>query len=100
VLPSVPAIASSGRLSPYVVTDVDATESQLRFGPKRLQAPIVPGQEIATAYDVPGTPYVVVLDDLGVVQAKGTVNNLEQMEGLVDTATRRVREGAGARNAS
>jgi hypothetical protein len=47
---------------------------------------------------VPGTPYAVVLDALGVVRAKGTVNNLEQMEGLVDTATARLQDahpGAG-----
>jgi methylamine dehydrogenase accessory protein MauD len=100
VLPSLPAIAGAGRLAPYVVTDVDPVESELRFGAKRLAAPVVPGREIASAYDVPGTPYVVVLDDLGVVQAKGTVNNLEQMEGLVDTATRRVNEGATARSAT
>jgi hypothetical protein len=31
----------------------------------------------------------VALDVLGVVRAKGTVNNLEQMEGLVETARRR-----------
>jgi hypothetical protein len=40
-------------------------------------------------WNVPGTPFVVVLDDLGVVRAKGTVNNLEQVEGLVDSAARR-----------
>jgi hypothetical protein len=41
---------------------------------------------------VPGTPFVVVLDERGVVRAKGTVNNLEQVEGLVDTANRRITE--------
>ncbi len=41
---------------------------------------------------MPGTPYVVILDAEGVVQAKGTVNNMEQMEGLVDTSRRRVVE--------
>jgi hypothetical protein len=34
----------------------------------------------------------VALDRLGVVRAKGTINNLEQLEGLVDTARRRVEE--------
>lgn len=100
VLPSLPVIATTGRLRPYVLTDVDATESALAFAPKRLEAPVVPGREVANAYGVPGTPYVVVLDELGVVQAKGTVNNLEQMEGLVDTASRRIRDGAAARRAS
>jgi hypothetical protein len=31
----------------------------------------------------------VVLDEVGVVRSKGTVNSLEQVEGLVDTARRR-----------
>jgi hypothetical protein len=34
----------------------------------------------------------VVLDETGMVRAKGTVNNLEQIEGLVDTATERIEE--------
>lgn len=91
VLPAVPVIAAQGRLTPYLLTDVDATESALTFGARDLNASVVPGREIAEAYGVPGTPYVVVTDVQGVVQAKGTVNNLEQMEGLVDTATRRAR---------
>jgi methylamine dehydrogenase accessory protein MauD len=100
VLPSLPAIASSNDLVPYVLTDVDATEAALTFGPKRLPAPVVPAQGIASAYQVPGTPYVVVLDRHGVVRAKGTVNNLEQMEGLIDTGRRRAAEAESARQAS
>jgi len=46
---------------------------------------------------VPGTPYAVVLDPTGAAVAKGTVNNLEQMEGLVDTATRRLAADRNAR---
>ena len=46
----------------------------------------------AQAYDVPGVPFVVVFDELGVVRSKGTVNTLEQVEGLVDTARRRILE--------
>jgi hypothetical protein len=48
--------------------------------------------EVERAYDVPGTPYLLVLDELGTVRAKGTVNNLEQVEGLIDTALRRIEE--------
>jgi hypothetical protein len=47
--------------------------------------------EAERVWNVPGTPFVVILDDEGLVLAKGTVNNLEQVEGLVDTAARRVR---------
>ena len=67
VKPSVPAAASSAGLSAQLVHDPDAERW----------------------WNVPGTPFAVVLDQTGVVRAKGTVNNLEQLEGLVDTAERR-----------
>ena len=70
VKPSVPAAASSAGLTAQLVHDPDA---------ERL-------------WNVPGTPFAVVMDATGVVRAKGTVNNLEQVEGLVDTAERRVAE--------
>lgn len=90
VLPSVPVIAARGRLAPYVLTDVDEHETKRSYGARDLRAPIVPARFLAQTYEVPGTPYVIVLDALGVVRAKGTVNNLEQLEGLVDSAERRV----------
>ena len=70
VAPAIPAAAQAGGLEAQVVHDPDAERS----------------------FDVPGTPFVVVLDEGGIVRAKGTVNNLEQVEGLVDTAERRMRE--------
>lgn len=93
VLPSISAVAEQGRFAPVVITDVDEEETVLVFKNKRVAAPVVPGVAIAQAYEVPGTPYVVVVDDSGVVAAKGTVNNLEQIEGLIDTARQRSREG-------
>jgi hypothetical protein len=77
LLPSLPAAAAAAGLVPQVVSD-----------------PVLEG-----TYDVPGVPFVVVLDGAGVVRAKGTVNSLEQIEGLVDTARRRIVE-AGERRAS
>lgn len=68
VVPGLPAAAAAAGLTPLVLHDPDAER----------------------AYDVPGTPFVVVIDDVGIVRAKGTVNNLEQLEGLVDTASRRI----------
>lgn len=68
VAPSVPAAAAAAGLIPIVVHDSDAE----------------------VVYDVPGTPFLLVVDEDGIVRAKGTVNNLEQMEGLVDTAVRRI----------
>jgi methylamine dehydrogenase accessory protein MauD len=90
VLPALPVVAHDARLKPIVVTDVDAEETALVFANKAVSAPVVPGIEIVRRYEVPGTPFVVVLDEMGVVRAKGTVNNLEQMEGLISTATRRM----------
>ena len=70
VSPGLPAAAAAGRLDAIVVHDPQAER----------------------ALSVPGTPFVVVLDEQGIVRAKGTVNNLEQVEGLVDTANRRITE--------
>lgn len=55
-------------------------------------AQILHDVEAERAWDVPGTPFVVVLDAAGIVRAKGTVNNLEQVEGLIDTAELRMDE--------
>lgn len=68
VLPSLPASASAGGFALQVLSD----------------------PELEAAYQVPGVPFVVVLDEAGVVRSKGTVNSLEQVEGLVDTARRRI----------
>jgi len=67
VAPSLPSAASASGLELQVVSDGD----------------------LEAAYRVPGVPFVVVLDEVGVVRSKGTVNSLEQIEGLVDTARRR-----------
>jgi methylamine dehydrogenase accessory protein MauD len=88
VLPSLSVAARAAGLEPRVVVDAptagDAGRDVAREVPVVLEPPL------AAAYRVPGTPYVVALDSSGVVRAKGTVNNLEQMEGLVDTARRRI----------
>jgi hypothetical protein len=68
ILPSLPAAARATGFVAQVISDPDAERT----------------------FDVPGVPFVVVLDEMGAVRAKGTVNSLEQMEGLIDTATRRI----------
>jgi hypothetical protein len=70
ILPSLPAAARATGLVAQVVSDPDAEK----------------------ALDVPGVPFVVVLDELGAVRSKGTVNSLEQLEGLIDTARRRIEQ--------
>jgi methylamine dehydrogenase accessory protein MauD len=88
VLPAVRAVSRAGRLSPYVIADADRIDVREAYG--SVGAPVAAAPELARSYSIPGTPYVVVLDHVGVVRAKGTVNNLEQVEGLVDTARRRL----------
>jgi methylamine dehydrogenase accessory protein MauD len=94
VLPGVPAAARAGRLEPLVVTDTDEVEEMAAYARDGFAAPVVARPGVGDRYGVPGTPYAVVFDTTGVVQAKGTVNNLEQIEGLVDTARRRVEHAA------
>lgn len=60
--------------------------------PADLLPQIVHDPEVERTFEVPGTPFLLVLDERGIVRAKGTVNTLEQVEGLVDTADRRMRE--------
>lgn len=89
VLPALPVLAAEHRLSPLIVTDLSPAEARSQYGGRRLGAPVVASGELVQTYAVPGTPFAVVLDHLGVVRAKGTVNNLEQLEGLIETAERR-----------
>ena len=70
VAPGIRAVASSTGLTPMILHDPD----------------------LERVYDVPGTPFLLVIDEIGIVRAKGTVNNLEQVEGLVDLALRRAVE--------
>jgi methylamine dehydrogenase accessory protein MauD len=100
VLPSLAAVGEAGDLQPLVIADANNEETQAIYGDRRLKAPVVAASRVAQAYRVPGTPYAVILDDLGVVRAKGAINNLEQMEGLVDTARRRIEESKLERQAS
>jgi methylamine dehydrogenase accessory protein MauD len=90
VLPSLPAAARAGRLAPYVIVDAGSEDAARSYRHDRVGAPLLPAPEIAESYRIPGTPYAVVIDVTGMVRAKGTVNNLEQLEGLVDTARNRL----------
>jgi hypothetical protein len=67
--------------------DAERDEAERTY--HRRPAPVVPSPHAHRAFRVPGTPYAVVLDEAGTVRAKGTVNNLEQLEGLMATALAR-----------
>lgn len=96
VLPGLGPAARAGGLLPVVVVDGDTREARELQRERRLHELVVPDVGAVEAYAVPGTPYAVVLDGLGTVRAKGTVNTLEQLEGLVDTARRRTEEAMAA----
>ena len=94
VVPGLEPVARSARLDPVLLTA--ATEQEARAAYASVRAPVVAGEGTVQIFDVPGTPYAVVLDEAGVVRAKGTVNNLEQLEGLVDTGRGRAAEAESA----
>jgi len=100
VLPALSSVAGTHDLVPYVVADADEEETSRTYDGERTGAVLIPGEQAARSYAIPGTPYVVVTDDVGVVRAKGTVNNLEQVEGLADAALHRARVAARERQAS
>lgn len=92
VMPGLAAVAREAELEPILVSDSDLEETRSEFAAKRAGAPVVSGLSFVERFAVPGTPYIVVLDRWGVVRGKGTVNNLEQLEGLVETARRRAED--------
>lgn len=93
VVPSVPVAARAGGMSARVIADVEGDAVEHAYA--TVAAPVVGSPALAQEYDVPGTPYAVVLDSVGVVRAKGTVNTLEQIEGLIETARRRLEAALG-----
>ena len=74
VLPAIPAVTRAGTMRPLVLVDDDDPEAIAAFAGQGAPVLSVP----AGAWAVPGTPYAVVLDALGVVRAKGTVIGLHQ----------------------
>jgi methylamine dehydrogenase accessory protein MauD len=92
LLPSLAPAARAARMTPVAIVDVGEEVAREAYDHSPPSVALVAGPEISETYEVPGTPYAVILDTIGVVRAKGTVNNLEQIEGLVDTARRRVEE--------
>ena len=93
VLPSLPTLGSTHGLEAIAISEEDEIETRRELGAHR-GVRLVTGHEHFSVYDIPGTPYAVILDGLGVARGKGTVNNLEQLEGLILTARRREQEAS------
>ncbi len=76
--------ARSERLDVLFVGDADLAEQQKlisQFGIAENR--FVNGPEIGMTYRIDKLPYAVLLDDLGVIAAKGLVNSREHFESLI-----------------
>jgi methylamine dehydrogenase accessory protein MauD len=85
LLPVLKSAAASERrwLSIVLASDGDAGEHRRFVERAALGAfPYVLSQELGLAYQVSKLPYGVLLDEHGVVRAKGLVNSREQLESL------------------
>src|SRR5690606_6689962 len=77
------AQAEQGWLDVVVASDGDATEHLAFYGQAGLQQfPYLLSAELGMAYRVSRLPYAVLLDEKGVIRAKGLVNSREQLESL------------------
>ncbi|MPZ68403.1 MAG: thiol-disulfide isomerase [Actinobacteria bacterium] len=90
VAPGLKAAARAGSLAPFLIVEGEPGTGGNGRDMSRYGSPTIHSTDLSASYGIPGTPFAVILDSVGVVRAKGTVNNLEQMEGLVDTARRRI----------
>jgi len=87
LLPIVKSAAVSERrwLSIVLASDGEADEHRRFVQRADLGAfPYVLSQELGIAFHVGKLPYAVLLDEHGVVRAKGLVNSREQLESLFD----------------
>lgn len=86
VLPAMPLLLRGG-VDGAVIAEAPARDLAAW---RQTGVAVVSSPEAFLAYSVPGTPYAVVLDDRGAVLAKGTPNDPAQLEGLLETARRRI----------
>jgi methylamine dehydrogenase accessory protein MauD len=84
LIPIAVDFAKSERLDVLFVGDADLSEQRKLIGQFGLdERRFVNGPEIGMAYRVDKLPYAVLLDDLGVIAAKGLVNSREHFESLI-----------------
>jgi methylamine dehydrogenase accessory protein MauD len=85
LLPILKSTAASERrwLSIVLASDGEEAEQRAFIRRARLEAfPYVLSTDLGVAYHVSKLPYAVLLDERGVVRAKGLVNSREQLESL------------------
>ena len=84
LIPIAMDFAKSERLQVVFVGDADISEQRkliAQFGLDERR--FINGSEVGMAYRVDKLPFAVLLDDLGVIAAKGLVNSREHFESLI-----------------
>jgi methylamine dehydrogenase accessory protein MauD len=84
LIPIAMDFAKSERLQVLFVGDAELSEQQKLIGQFGIAAErFVNGPEVGMTYRVDKLPYAVLLDDSGVISAKGLVNSREHFESLI-----------------
>jgi methylamine dehydrogenase accessory protein MauD len=84
LIPIAKDFAKSERLDVLFVGDADIAEQRKLISQFDLNAArFVNGPEVGMTYRVDKLPYAVLLDDAGVIAAKGLVNSREHFESLI-----------------
>jgi methylamine dehydrogenase accessory protein MauD len=84
-----PILKSSARteaswLEIYLASDGEAAEHERFVNAQNLgDFPYLLSQELGTTYRVGKLPYAVLIDDAGVIRAKGLINTREHLESLI-----------------
>ena len=75
--------AKKGWLEVVLASDGDSTQHLAFYRDQKLnQFPYVLSADLGMTYRVSRLPYAVLLDERGIIRAKGLVNNREQLESL------------------
>jgi len=84
LIPIAKNFAKSERLDVVFVGDADAADQRKLIAQYDLDEHcFVNGPEIGMTYRIDKLPYAVLLDDVGVIAAKGLVNSREHLESLI-----------------
>ncbi len=84
LIPIAKDFARSERLEVVFVGDADAVEQRRLIGQFELdERSFVNGPEVGLTYRIDKLPYAVLLDDRGMIAAKGLVNSREHFESLI-----------------
>ena len=83
LLPIARSFASGERLDVVIVGDGDVTEQREMIRANGLEGiPYVNSPQVGMAFQVGKLPYAILIDEDGVIRAKGLVNSREHLESL------------------